>query len=246
MAKRIRIGVMVPSTNTTCEADFQLVASQNVTIHGSRLWLTNDFGGDEDFDRMNSEIESAARYLATANVDAISYGCTTGSFYKGPGWDEDMMKLIEKAAGVPAAATSPSVVQALRFFGAKRISVASPYPDYNNQKLRAYLEAMGFEVLNLEGEPVAAASGNQGINDQEPESVVEFASSICRDDADALLCSCTAWRSLEAVAELEKRTGKPVVSSNQASIWATYQNRGISEPIRGFGRLLESLSTVAA
>ena len=246
MAKRTRIGVMVPSTNTTCEADFQLVASKDVTIHGSRLWLTNDFGGDEDFDRMNSEIESAARYLATANVDAISYGCTTGSFYKGPGWDEDMMKLIEKVSGVPAAATSPSVVQALRFFGAKRISVASPYPDYNNQKLRAYLEAMGFEVLNLEGEPVAAASGNQGINDQEPESVVEFASSICRDDADALLCSCTAWRSLEAVAELEKRTGKPVVSSNQASIWATYGKLGISEPIKGFGRLLESLSAVAA
>ena len=246
MAKRIRIGVMVPSTNTTCEADFQLVASENVTIHGARLWLTNEPGGDEDFDRMNSEIESAARYLATANVDAISYGCTTGSFYKGPGWDEDMMKLIEKAAGVPAAATSPSVVQALRFFGAKRISVATPYPDYNNQKLRAYLEAMGFEVLNLEGEPVAAASGNQGINDQEPESVVEFASSICRDDADALLCSCTAWRSLEAVEQLEKLTGKPVVSSNQASIWATYRKLGISEPITGFGRLLESLSTVAA
>ena len=246
MAKKIRIGVIVPSTNTTCEADFQLVASQNVTIHGSRMWLTNDVGGDEAFDRMNSEIESSARYLATANVDAISYGCTTGSFYKGPGWDEDMMKLIEKTAGVPAAATSPSVVQALRHFGAKRISVASPYPDYNNQKLRAYLEAMGFEVLNLEGEPVAAASGNQGINDQEPESVVEFAASICRDDADALLGSCTAWRSLEAVDELEKRTGKPMVSSNQASIWATYRKLGIAEPIKGFGRLLESLSTVAA
>lgn len=246
MAKRIRIGVMVPSTNTTCEADFQLVADQNVSIHGSRLWITNNSGGDADFDRMNSEIESAAQYLATANVDAISYGCTTGSFYKGPGWDEDMMKLIEKAAGVPAAATSPSVVQALRHFGAKRVSVATPYPDYNNQKLRAYLEAMGFEVLNLEGEPVAAASGNQGINDQDPESVVEFAASICRDDADALLCSCTAWRSLEAVDRLEKLTGKPVVSSNQASIWATYRNLGISESISGYGKLMESLSSVTA
>ncbi len=223
-----------------------MVASKNVSIHGSRLWLTNDLNGDEAFDQMNSEIESAARYLATANVDAISYGCTTGSFYKGPGWDEEMMKLIEKASGVPAAATSPSVVQALRHFGAKRISVASPYPEYNNTKLRAYLEAMGFEVLNLEGEPVAAASGNQGINDQEPESVVEFAASICRDDADALLCSCTAWRSLEAVDQLEKLTGKPVVSSNQASIWATYRNLGITEPVTGFGRLMESLSTVAA
>lgn len=101
-------------------------------------------------------------------------------------------------------------------------------------------------MLNLEGEPVAAASGNQGINDQEPESVVEFASRICRDDADALLCSCTAWRSLEAVDELEQRTGKPVVSSNQATIWATYRNLGMTEPVRGYGKLLESLSAVKA
>ena len=246
MTNRIRIGVMVPSTNTTCEADFQLVASKNVSIHGSRLWLTNDAPGGKGMDRMNSEIESAAQYLATANVDAISYGCTTGSFYKGPGWDEEMMKMIEKASGVPAAATSPSVVQALRFFGAKRISVATPYPDYNNQKLLSYLEAMGFEVLNLEGEPVAAASGNQGINNQDPESVVEFAAKICRDDADALLCSCTAWRSLEAIDQLEQLTGKPVVSSNQASIWATYKNLNITETVTGFGSLLESLSTVTA
>jgi hypothetical protein len=39
--------------------------------------------------------------------------------------------------------------------------------------------------------PRAAASGNQGINDQEPESVVEFASQACRPEADTLLCSCT-------------------------------------------------------
>lgn len=246
MAVRTRIGVMVPSTNTTFEADCQLVAPQDVTIHGHRMWLTNEFSDNDGMDRMNAEIESAARYLATANVDVIAYGCTTGSFYKGPGWDEEMMQLINKVAGVPATATSPSVVEALRYFGAKRLSVASPYPNWNNEKLRTYLEAQGFEVLNLEGEPVAAKSGNQGINDQEPESVVAFAASICLPEADALLCSCTAWRSLEAVAELERQTGKPVVSSNQATIWATFRKLGLTPQIRGYGKLLESLSAVTA
>lgn len=246
MAVRTRIGVMVPSTNTTFEADCQLVAPNGVTIHGHRMWLTNEFSDAEGMDRMNADIELAARYLATANVDVIAYGCTTGSFYKGPGWDEEMMRLITGATGIPATATSPSVVQALRFFGAKRLSVASPYPDWNNRMLRAYLEAQGFEVLNVEGEPVASSSGNQGINDQDPQSVVEFASKVCLPEADALLCSCTAWRSLEAVDELEKRTGKPVVSSNQATIWATFKALGMTPEIRGYGRLLESLAPVAA
>jgi len=111
--------------------------------------------------------------------------------------------------------------------------------------LRAYLEAQGFEVLNLEAEPTAAKAGNQGINDQDPSVVVEFASRACRPDADALLCSCTAWRSVEAVEEIERRIGKPVVSSNQASIWMTLRRLGHTESITGFGRLLRSLTPAA-
>jgi maleate isomerase len=236
---RKRIGLMVPSTNTTCEADFQLVVPRDVTVHGQRLWMTNDGAGDEAFNRMNAEIESGARYLATAHVDVIVYGCTTGSFFKGPGWDTQMIELIRREAGVPAVATSPSVVEALRALGARRISVATPYPEWNNRRLRAYLEAQGFEVLNVDGEPRAAASGNQGINDQDPASVVEFAARACRPEADALLCSCTAWRSVEAVAAIEQRTGKPAVSSNQSTIWSALRALGITRPIRGFGRLLE-------
>jgi maleate cis-trans isomerase len=117
--------------------------------------------------------------------------------------------------------------------------VATPYPDWNNQRLRAYLEAEGFDVLNVDGEPHAAASGNQGINDQSPESVVAFASRVCRAEADALLCSCTAWRAVEAVDALERRTGKPVVTSNQATIWMALGAIGVTEPVRGFGRLFE-------
>jgi maleate isomerase len=242
MSPRKRIGVMVPSTNTTCEADFQMAVPRGITIHGQRLWMTNEGTGDEAYVRMNAEIESGARYLATAHVDVIVYGCTTGSFYKGPGWDTQMLELIRREAGVPAVATSPSVVEALRFFGARRISVATPYPEWNNRRLRAYLEKQGFEVLNVDGEPRAAAAGNQGINDQDPEAVVDFASRVCRPEADALLCSCTAWRSVEAAAAIEARTGKPVVSSNQSTIWTALRALGVTRPITGFGRLLESLA----
>jgi maleate cis-trans isomerase len=143
-------------------------------------------------------------------------------------------------------AASPSVVEALRALGARRISVATPYPEWNNTRLRAYLEAQGFEVLNLEAEPTAARAGNQGINDQDPAVVVDFASGACRRDADALLCSCTAWRSVEAAEEIEQRTGKPVVTSNQASIWMALRRLGHVEPIPGFGGLLRTFPHAAA
>jgi maleate cis-trans isomerase len=148
-----------------------------------------------------------------------------------------MVQVIERAAGVPAVATSPAVVAALRAVGARRVSVATPYPEWTNQRLRAYLEAAGFEVLNIEADVDAAAAGNQGINDREPAGIVEFAARACRPEADALLCSCTAWRALEGVDELERRTGRPVVTSNQASIWAALGALGVATPIVGFGQL---------
>jgi maleate cis-trans isomerase len=76
--------------------------------------------------------------------------------------------------------------------------------------------------------------------------VVEFASKACRPEADALLCSCTAWRSVEAVAAIEARIGKPAVTSNQSTIWASLRALGVTQPVKGFGRLLERLGTAAA
>ena len=72
--------------------------------------------------------------------------------------------------------------------------------------------------------------------------MAEFAARVCRPEADALLCSCTAWRSVEAIAAIEARTGKPAVSSNQSTIWTALRALGITRPITGFGRLLEHLT----
>ena len=57
-----------------------------------------------------------------------------------------------------------------------------------------------------------------------------------------MLCSCTAWRTLEAVDAFERRTVRPVVTSNQASIWKALRILALAPKISGYGRLLESLS----
>ena len=112
--------MLVPSTNTSCEGDWQAVAAQlnaaagggrHMTIHGARMYLTNaDMFDDPEGSmlRMNEHIASGAKALSTANVDVVAYGCTTGSFFKGPGWDEEMVATIEREAGVPGIGTSVS------------------------------------------------------------------------------------------------------------------------------------------
>ena len=241
MAPRIRIGLIPPSTNTTVEPDFRMAAPASVTIHTHRMYSGPEFSS-ENTDAMNSGVEQAARYLATAKVDVIVYACTGGSFYKGRGYDEELIQLIERTAGVPAVATAHAAAQALESLGVKNISVATPYPEWINEQLGTYYRQAGFNVLNVDGEPEASAAGPRDMCDQSPETVLEFAATACRPEAEALFCSCTGWRSMEVVEELERRVERPVVTSNQATIWAAFRRLGVTDVNPGYGSLMDSLA----
>ena len=241
---RTRIGLIIPATNSTAEPDFNMAVPKKVTVHAQRMWNTNELT-PETTESMNQGAQEAARYLGQAKIDLLVYACTTGSFFEGPAYDEDLLKRLGKEAGAPAISTSGMAAEALEFLGAKRISVASPYFPWMNRALQSYYEARGFQVLNVETDPKGAANPGQGYCDIGPEEVLEFASRACWPEADALFCAGTAYRSLEVVEELERRLGKPVVSANQASIWAALRRLGIHNPEPGFGSLLDSLARVS-
>ena len=151
MSPRKRIGLIMPAQDSTSEADFALALGlEDYSIHGQRIWDGFDISGAERMDRMNSEIDTAAKYLTQAEVDAVAYCCTTGSFYRGPGWDVEIIEKLEAASGVPAVATTPSVAAALSHIGARKVSVVTPYPQWNNDRLREYFTAKGFDVLNVD------------------------------------------------------------------------------------------------
>jgi maleate isomerase len=57
-------------------------------------------------------------------------------------------------------------------------------------------------------------------------------------DAEALFISCTALRAAEVVAEIERRIGKPVVSSNLATAWMALRLCGDDRPRPELGRLM--------
>src|SRR2546429_9958677 len=64
MSVRKGIGVVVPWTNTTCEAHFNMVVPPGITVHGPRLGMTNHATADAAYQRLEREIEDGARDLA--------------------------------------------------------------------------------------------------------------------------------------------------------------------------------------
>jgi maleate isomerase len=56
---------------------------------------------------------------------------------------------------------------------------------------------------------------------------------------EAIFISCTNFRTIEIIQELEEATGKPVISSNQATLWYALRKLGLKDSIKGYGQLLE-------
>lgn len=245
MPTRKRIGLLVPSVNTVLEPDFASALSPDVTLHSQRLWAPpRVFGSGEEsdlqghLDRMNQDIELGVKYLMTAGVDVLVYGCTSGSFYEGVGGEKEIAEDIARISQRPTVVTTGALLEALRAFGVRRLTVISPYTQTRNRALAEFLLASGFEVLAVNVDP-KASSGSRAIADEEPEEILEFASRNCAPGSELVVCPCTAWRSFEIVHALEERLGIPVVTANQATIWATLSTLGTAAAPNGRGALFE-------
>ena len=89
------------------------------------------------------------------------FGCTSGSFIKGMGWDQECIKRIEKASGSPGLTTSTAVMEALNALGAKSVAVLTPYPDATNEAERKFLENNGVHVTNIAGMDMSGVPGGR-------------------------------------------------------------------------------------
>ena len=273
MGKVTRIGALLPATNPVVEPDFYTVIPREITVHFERMWngrWGNQPGKPEDDaykvqmsseeansvewamfginqTKMNEDVERGVRSLANVDPDLLVYACTGGTWHRGNlAYDRQMAELMQRVSGVPAITAVGSCLEAMRFMGARCVSVAGPYRNFHlRNRLKPLLEEAGFEVVSIEGEGWMQDSMNpREIDVQDPRVIKDFVREVVAEEADTVFLPGTAWRAVEAVEELEQELGKTVVTVNQATIWMALRNVGWTEPIQGYGRLLRSLAPV--
>lgn len=235
-----RLGLLVPARNTTMEDDFSRWMPKSVRMHVNRIYTPPvQLPFAESVQAMGEHLEEDVRIISTAPVDVIAFGCTSGSFLNGMGYDEQIIKRIEKASGGrKAVATSRAVLDALKELGVKKISVGTPYPEDINARLRKFIKDAGFELVYFEACNQDGDLTVRGINKLQPEVAYELGKKLNQYDAEAIFISCTAFRSSEVIDDLERLTGKPVVTSNQATFWACMRALDVMDSIAGAGLLL--------
>jgi maleate cis-trans isomerase len=214
-----RLGLLTPPANTTMEDDFARWMPDSVRLHTNRLTAPDIRTNLEYLEAIAEHVGESARLL------------------HGPGYDDKITNDMKEATGgVSTVVTAAAVVDALKSLNVTKISACSPYTDAINERLIEFYTHAGFDILKF----AAVDQHRTGDIDDAPREVaLELALSVDTPESEAIFISCTAFRGAsEVIEELEQQTGKPVITSNQATFWWCLREMGITEAIPGGGILM--------
>jgi maleate isomerase len=234
---RGRIGLITLASDSSVLPEYSRAMPDGVAVYAAPILLPRGEVTAAALAEMlaGDQLERAAALLVWTDVDVIVFACTTGSLVHGVGWDRELIGRIERVTDRPATTTTTAVLDALRAVGALSLAVATPYIDELNAIERQFLEASGFRVASIAG---LACGTDAEIGRLEPADAVSLVERVDSPDAEAIFISCTSFHCLPAVASLERRHAKPVVTSNLAGAWAALRQIGIEDSVPGYGQLL--------
>ena len=212
---RARIGLMIPSSNRLSEPQFRHFLPRDVGLHVTRLQMTGKHS--KPLAPLLEDVERAANALGDAKCDVIVFHCTANSMEHGPEGEQRILDAVRRGSGAQAMSTAQAVVEAFRASGMTKIVLVSPYVQSHNDHEIAYLLEQGFETLH---DVALNASPSDGYLAIPPSRWCDVVRANMRDDADGYFLSCTNTTQIDTIATLELEMQKPVINSNQATIWA--------------------------
>jgi arylmalonate decarboxylase len=195
----------------------------------------------DGYDSVVPKIVPSAIKLAQQGATGISIMGTSLTFYKGAAYNQELIAAVAKATGLPCTSMSNGIVEGLKAAQAKRVAVATAYDDVVNATLERFLTESGFEVLKIRG------LGIQRFQDRAPvthDELLNFSAGVWEStkQADTLLISCGALKTLDLIVPLEDRCKVPVVASTPHALMNAVRLVGLSGRAAGYGRVLANIT----
>ncbi|MEZ2742197.1 aspartate/glutamate racemase family protein [Paenalcaligenes hominis] len=227
---RSKIGQLYPSGGL-CDFEIQLMAPEGVQFLTTRMPFKRS--SLEDDIAFVKELETHAELLADAQVDLIAMNCTAASLIAGP---EVVNQRIWSATGIPSVTTIEALMAAVQATGMQRVALMTPYVQEVVDKEVEYLTAGGYEVVTTLGKACQTPIEQGSLP---PETWLNLSRQL-QDDTriDGLIISCAGIQVAPVLAQIEQELCIPVVTSNQALLWACLSLSGIMEPVTNYGDLL--------
>ena len=241
LGHRLKIGVVVPSTNTVVQTEFAAMQPFGVTNHVSRISIPDvKLGTDDDFiahiERMRAGIDAAVERVMTCHPDYVVNGLSLEAFWEGLHGSLDMLDRLEKKFSIKMSMGNNAILEALQKVGdIKKIALITPHKPLGDERVRRFFNEAGYEVTDL-------FSFNVGM----PAEICHVSESALRDatlkvdasDPDAIVQVGTGLANARVAGEAWHWLKKPVIAINTACYWHALRHSGIDDKVQGFGPLL--------
>jgi maleate cis-trans isomerase len=198
-------------------------------------------GSREEYGSSYDTYEKHIAYLASQKCNVIAIEGAPPFMLLGPTREAEMVDGWKRKYNTDMFTSSQNQVNAFRALNAKRIlgiTSGSGGPDMNKVYAK-YFEDNGIGVVAMEGMGVEFKS----IPDVPPATIASFIKKVFAEHkgADAVYILGSSLEALTLIAPLERELGVPVVQAIAARIWEIQKRLHVNEPIKGYGRLLETL-----
>lgn len=238
---RRKLAVLVPSTNTVVQPEFDGMRPEGVTNHVSRIRIPNmPLASDADF-RLLVERIAAAQLEAVDSAmscepDHVVLGISVETFWGGLAASRKLTAELEAHTGLGVTGGAGACAAAFAALGVQRIAVLTPYFPVGDANVRRFFEESGYAVARVKG--LQCASPVQ-IAQVPPETLRAAAEKLDGDDVDAVIQVGTNLAMAKLAARMEAERAKPVLAINACIYWHALRVNGIPDRIPGWGRLLE-------
>jgi maleate cis-trans isomerase len=227
-------GILIPSTNTTCEIEFSSLPL-DLQVHTGRLGKA---GGTPFSPSLDADVAYQAKLLGDARVEVIALAQTSASLFADD-YDEVTIKRMTDASGVPSLTSAQAMGRALQALGTRRVAMATPYSEDAIARAKHYFQSKyGVTVLVSES---LGATDSYAIGKMDAGAAEAAFGRIDRPDVEALIVPGGNFPTMNSIAAWERRFAKPVITTNQAALWAIMRAMQITTPLPGKGRLLEQM-----
>jgi maleate isomerase len=186
-------------------------------------------------ERIVGELEVESRKLADADVDVVLLAATAPTSRNGMGYDRELQERIRSASGRPAMTASTAMLEAFGLLEIERLALAAPWAEEVNKTVASFMEANGISVVNQIAMGVVR---NVEVGVLDSQTAYDLACRVDCSEAQAIFLACGNWPTMDQIDRLEQKLGKPVLTTNQVSLWSALKVLEEEGPITGYGQLL--------
>jgi len=238
---RMKFGVIVPSTNTVVEADYNRMAPHGVTVHAGRMYvdqpvMDSDAAFEAILAQTRASIGIAIRDVLTCKPDYLIMGMSSETFWGGVAGNAAFIERVRAQSGLDVSTGASALRAALERLGVRRIAVLSPYQAIADAKVTGFFEEAGFTVVRFKGLRCPTATSIAEVGEAPLRAVL--ADELNGPDVEAILQVGTNLSMVRLADEAERWLGKPVLAINAVTLWHALRAGGVMDQCRGFGSLM--------